>query len=607
MYKSLKDCLIDLERSGQLIRIREEVDPFLEMAEIHRRVFRAGGPAILYENVKGSPFPAVSNLFGTMERARFIFRHTLKSIEQIIKLAENPLHGLKKPWELAALTAPATKMLPRKVKHAPVLQHRTRIRDLPQIQSWPKDGGAFLTLPQVLTLDPDHPSVLKSNLGMYRVQISGNQYQPDKEAGLHYQLHRGIGVHHARALTRGEPLKVSIFIGGPPAHTLAAVMPLPEGMSELSFAGLLAGRRFKYVQKDGWIISAEADFCITGTVEKRLLPEGPFGDHLGYYSLQHLFPVLKIEEVYHRPDAVFPFTVVGRPPQEDTIVGRLIHEITGPLIPKNLPGIKAVHAVDAAGVHPLLLAIGSERYVPYQERQPRELLTQANALLGFGQLSLAKYLLIIAEQDDPHLDIQKVEDFFNHLLARVDWQRDLHFITGTTIDTLDYSGSGLNQGSKVIIAAAGEARRKLASRLPADFGLPARFKNVRPVRPGILALEGPKFTGYQKAAEEIEFLSKGLDSGLNKIFPLIVIADDSAFLSQSFGNFLWTVFTRSNPSHDIYGVQSFIEHKHWGCRGSLIIDARSKPHHAPALETDPEISKKVDRLAEKGHSLHGII
>ncbi|NOX88914.1 MAG: UbiD family decarboxylase, partial [Calditrichaeota bacterium] len=259
MYKSLKDCLVDLERSGQLIRIREEVDPFLEMAEIHRRVFQAGGPAILYENVKGSPFPAVSNLFGTMERARFIFRHTLKSVEQIISLAENPLPALKKPWKLAALTAPAIKMLPRKVKRAPVLRHRTSLRNLPQIQSWAKDGGAFLTLPQVLTLDPDQPSVLKSNLGMYRVQISGNRYQPDKEAGLHYQLHRGIGVHHARALTRGEPLKVSIFAGGPPAHTLAAVMPLPEGMSELSFAGLLAGRRFRYAQKNGWIISAESD------------------------------------------------------------------------------------------------------------------------------------------------------------------------------------------------------------------------------------------------------------------------------------------------------------------------------------------------------------
>ncbi len=200
---------------------------------------------------------------------------------------------------------------------------------------------------------------------------------------------------------------------------------------------------------------AEADFVISGTVDPdRRLPEGPFGDHLGYYSLAHDFPVLNVDRVRHRPDAIWPFTVVGRPPQEDTSFGAFIHELTGPVIPTVIHGVREVHAIDAAGVHPLLLAIGSERYVPYaRERVPQELLTIANSILGQGQLSLAKYLWIAAGEDDPGLDTHDIPRFFRHMLERVDWRRDLHFQTRTTIDTLDYSGSGFNEGSKLVIAA----------------------------------------------------------------------------------------------------------------------------------------------------------
>src|SRR5215208_6791657 len=291
---------------------------------------------------------------------------------------------------------------------------------------------------------------------MYRVQLNGNRYEADREVGLHYQIHRGIGVHHAAAVARGERLKVNVVVGGPPALMLSAVMPLPEGMPELLFAGALGGRRVRLVVPEpGWpAIPADADFCISGTVEPHLTkPEGPFGDHLGYYSLRHDFPVMRVHKVYHRHGAIWPFTVVGRPPQEDTTFGELIHELTGPVIPTVIPGVHAVHAVDAAGVHPLLLAVGSERYVPYAaERRPQELLTQANAILGQGQLSLAKYLLIVAKEDDPDLDIHDIPAFFRHMLERFDPTRDLHFQTQTTIDTLDYSaGMGLNAGSKLVI------------------------------------------------------------------------------------------------------------------------------------------------------------
>ncbi|MGH9392137.1 MAG: UbiD family decarboxylase, partial [Vicinamibacteria bacterium] len=383
-------------------------------------------------------------------------------------------------------------------------------------------------------------------------------------------------------------------------HTLAAVMPLPEGLTELLFAGMLNRRRFRIARRDGFAIAAEADFVITGRIDPtRTLPEGPFGDHLGYYSLVHDFPVLKVESVYHRDDAVWPFTVVGRPPQEDTTFGKLIHELTEPMVPVSLPGVKALHAVDAAGVHPLLLAIGSERYVPYGEREPREILTCANAILGFGQASLAKYLFIVAQEDDPGLDVNDIEAFFRHLLSRVDFRRDLHFQTRTTIDTLDYSGTGLNSGSKLVVAAAGGARRELSRNPPSSLGLMAL--------PGVLVMKAPEFPGYGRVAAEMEELSRRLAPQDLTGFPLVVLADDPEFTASHPRNFLWVTFTRSNPSHDVHGVSSFIEHKHWGCEGSLLIDARLKPHHAPPLLEDPEVTKRVDALASKGRSLHGVL
>ena len=601
-YKTLLHCLLDLEKHGHLVRIKEEVDPNLEMAAIHLRVFSAKGPAILFENIKGCEFPAVSNLFGSLERSRFIFRDTLEKVEQLVGLKQDPLKALKNPFKHLLVL----KALPKKSRwNNPVLHNETSIDKLPQIKCWPDDGGAFMLLPQVYTEDIDKPGLMSSNLGCYRIQMSGNDYIQNKEVGLHYQIHRGIGVHQSKANAQGKPLKVSIFIGGPPAHTFAAVMPLPEGLSELTFAGALGNRRFRYTYKDGYVISSDADFVITGEVHpNENKPEGPFGDHLGYYSLKHDFPLMKIHKVYHRKDAIWPFTVVGRSPQEDTQFGALIHEITGPVIPNEIPGLHEVNAVDAAGVHPLLLAIGSERYTPYNsERKPQEILTIANHILGFGQMSLAKYLIIVAKEDNPNLDIHNIEDFFTHVLERVDWTRDLHFHTKTTIDTLDYSGTGLNSGSKVVIAAAGEKIRELNREIPGDISLPDGFNNPKVVLPGILAISGPKYLDERTAKKDIDTLTNHQLEG----FPLILLTDDSDFVAKTLNNFLWTTFTRSNPSHDIHGVDSFIENKHWGCRGSLIIDTRIKPHHAPPLVKDPAIEKRVDELGVKGKSLYGII
>lgn len=611
IYKSLRQCVVDLERYGHLVRVKEEVDPELEMAAIHLRVHEAGGPALLYENIRGCKYPAVSNLFGTIERTRFIFRDTLSHVKKLVSLRNNPLALLKSPIKSAGLVKSAFNSIPQKSFSQPEFE-RISIDQLPQIKCWKKDGGAFITLPQVYSEDLDKPGILNSNLGMYRIQLNGNDYSINKEVGLHYQLHRGIGVHQAKANTSGQPLKVSIFIGGPPAHSVAAVMPLPEGMSELTFAGILAGRRFRYRYHDGFLISTDADFIITGEVHPgEVKPEGPFGDHLGYYSLVHDFPLMRVKNVYAKKDAIYPFTVVGRPPQEDTQFGAMIHEITGDIIPKEIPGLHQVNAVDAAGVHPLLLAIGSERYTPFvKERKPQEILTIANHILGTGQMSLAKYLIIAAKEDQPDLDANDISGFFKHILERVDFTRDLHFHTNVTIDTLDYSGPGLNSGSKLVVAVAGNKRRELGERIDIREEITGVFSKPMVAMKGVLMVQGKKYIDKQTTGMEI----KNFENHFLKFsaqfyhqFPLIIVCDDTHFSAKSLNNFLWVTFTRSNPAADIYGINSFFENKHWGCRGPLIIDARIKPHHAPALQSDPEIEKRVDALGQKGKSLHGII
>ena len=611
-YRNLLECVRDLEARKELVRIDEPIDPHLEIAEIQRRVFRAGGPALLFTCPKDCRFPMLGNLFGTMGRMRYLFRDTLEGVKQLVKLQVDPLDLMRRPMTYLKAPWMAWHTLPKRVKRGRVLERQTTIDQLPQLQSWPGDGGAFVTLPQVYTEDPRNPGLTHSNLGMYRVQLSGSHYERNREVGLHYQIHRGIGVHHSAALELKKPLRVNVFVGGPPAMAVAAVMPLPEGLSELAFAGALGGRRVPMVTVGEKLpIHAEADFCISGYIDPgRQLPEGPFGDHLGYYSLAHEFPVMIVERVYHRKDAIWPFTVVGRPPQEDSMFGALIHELVEPVVPGTIAGVRAVHAVEAAGVHPLLLAIGSERYVPYAGRQrPRELLTQGNALLGQGQLSLAKYLLIVAGEDNPGLDVRNVPDFFRHVLERVDWRRDLHFQTCTTIDTLDYSGEGLNQGSKVVVAAAGALLRTLPVALDSRLALPEELGFHRPMvfLPGILVVQGPAWNneegGPDRAIERFCLAMNRRDTINN--FPLVVVVDQSEFAAHCLDNFLWTTFTRSNPATDIYGIDAFIRDKHWGCFGSLVIDARSKPHHAPPLIEDPDVTRRVDALAARGGPLHG--
>ena len=601
-HRSTRDVVDDLRSAGRLIEVEETVDPHLEIAEIQRRVYLNGGPAILFKNVRDCSFPMASNLFASLDQARYLFRHTLESVRRLIEVKLDPSALPKRPMRYAGVPLTALRMLPKFSSRGPVTANSASVGSLPQLKCWPDDGGAFVTLPQVLSEDPTAKSnLMRVNLGMYRIQISGNEYEGD-EVGLHYQIHRGIGVHHCSALDQKEPLNVSISVGGAPSMTLAAVMPLPEGLTELTFAGALAGRRIRLIRGNHAPVYADADFAIVGQIDpNQTKPEGPFGDHLGYYSLEHPFPLMKVKHVWHRNGAIWPFTVVGRPPQEDTTFGQLIHELTDPIIPSVIPGVKAVHAVDASGVHPLLLAIGSERYMPYlKSPEPQELLTQANAILGNGQLSLAKYLCITDDPQD-ELDIHDIPAFLQRILTRVDWRRDLHFQTRTTIDTLDYSGKGFNQGSKLVIAATGPAQRELPAEIPTSLTLPGGFGNPRVVLPGIMAVKAPS---YQQKPDGLNEFVGAMDRHhpINE-FPLVVLVDDSDFAAATINNWLWITFTRSNPASDISGIDAATEHKHWGCHGALVIDARIKPWHAPPLVEDPAVTAKVDAMAARGGPL----
>jgi 4-hydroxy-3-polyprenylbenzoate decarboxylase len=595
-YSNLEACLLDLERNGQLLRIKEEVDPHLEMAAIHLRIHEQKGPAILFEKVKGSKFRAASNIFGTLERSEFIFRDTLPQVKKLIEIKIDPVAALKNP--LAALSAlpAAIHALPKKNPISqPVTYEEIKISDLPLIKHWSMDGGAYVTLPQVYTEDADKPGIANSNLGMYRIQLTGNEYELDKEIGLHYQLHRGIGVHQTKANKKGMPLKVSCFVGGPPAHSVAAVMPLPEGLSEMNFAGVLAGKRFGYTYKDGFCLSTDADFVITGEVfpgENK--PEGPFGDHLGYYSLEHSFPLMRVHKVYARKNAIWAFTVVGRPPQEDTSFGQLIHAMTGAAVSNEITGLKEVHAVDAAGVHPLLLSIGSERYTPYlTTKQPAEILTIANHILGTGQLSLAKFVFITAD-DTNQLSTHHVQAYFEYILSRLDLENDIHFYTKTTMDTLDYSGEGLNAGSKVVIAAYGDVKRNLAKTVPArllDLNMDATL-----VMPGVVAVNAATFT---TTALQNALIGQGEALLAQEGIVMLIRTEDPTWMASALNNFLWAAFTRTNPSHDIEAIDAFTVNKHWGAKGPLVFDATIKPHHAPPVLKDAAVEKRVDAILEK--------
>ncbi len=571
--RNLHDLLALLADRGELHEIEVEADPRLEIAEIHRRVIAAGGPALLFRNPKGSTVPVATNLFGTTERAGLAFGDRPRQfVERAVRAAETVMPPtLGKLWGLRGLVREGLSVGLKKCKAGPVteVEEAPDLTKLPALTSWHSDGGPFFTLPLVYT---EHPETGKGNLGMYRMQIGG-----PARTGMHFQIHKGGGFHLHAAEQRGEDLPVTVFLGGPPALVLSAIAPLPEDVPELLLASLLLGERLPRVTQKPHPLVAEAEFAFVGRVIKGVREsEGPFGDHYGYNSLNHDYPVFDVERVFRRRAAIFPATVVGRPRQEDYYIGDFLQDLLSPLFPLVMPSVKGLWSYGETGFHSLAAAIVTDRY-------PREAVVSGFRILGEGQLSLTKCLILT----DHPVDLRDFKAVLTLLLERADWRRDLFVVSQVSQDSLDYTGPKVNEGSKAIFLALGEARRKL----PVEFSgaLPGGARSVETFIPGCLVVEGE---GYEAAADLAGTLAHHEEFA---DWPLLVLVDDAGEATQDTELFLWTTFTRMEPAADLHGRERPVDRFHVGIDGPLVIDARMKPWYPEVMAVDEETKDLVDR------------
>jgi UbiD family decarboxylase len=574
-YPDLRGFLSQLKRAGDLVHIDAPVDAHLEIAEIHRRVIAAGGPALFFENVKDSRFPVVTNLFGTRKRVELAFGKRPKNlIKQLVGLLESghpPTLG--DLWRNRSLAGDLMKMRSRKVRSGPVcevLQDEVRLSELPALTSWPEDGGPFITLPLVYT---EHPKQHGHNLGMYRLQVHDEQ-----TTGMHWQIGKGGGFHYAAAEASQRALPVSVFLGGPPALILAAISPLPENAPELVLAALVAGRRLRTIERsDGHPVLADLEFALLGQVPPAVRhPEGPFGDHYGYYSLQHDYPVFRVEEVFHRADAIYPATVVGKPRQEDFFIGDYLQELLSPLISVLMPSVVDLWSYGETGYHSLAAARVRERY-------KREAMMSAFRILGEGQLSLTKFLLIIDQAED----LRNFRSTLQHVLCRTRTETDLYVFSNLSMDTLDYTGPRVNEGSKGVWLGLGDPVREL----PSEFGrvaeVPVGLGEVRVFCPGCLVVGGPTFEADPVAGKRFA------EHPAFRQWPLLVLTDEPERTAASAVNFLWTTFTRFEPASDLYANCVSTRKNHICYEMPILIDARRKSGFPEELHCSSETSEQV--------------
>jgi UbiD family decarboxylase len=575
-FPDLRTFLARLRRDRDLVEITVPVDPNQEAAEIHRRVIAAGGPALLFTNVRGARFPLVTNLFGTARRAGLAFGtrpHAL--ITQIVHLAETILPPTPaKLWAARGLVGQLARVGLKRGGDGPVTEVMTddvRLDELPVITSWPEDGGPFVTLPLVYTEHPDRPG---HNLGMYRLQVHDR-----RTTGLHWQIGKGGGFHYAAAEARGTDLPVTVFLGGPPALILSAIAPLPENVPELMLASLIAGSRLPLVAGRGpHPLVAHAEFALTGRARPHVRrPEGPFGDHYGYYSLRHDYPVLDIERLARRRDAIYPATVVGKPRQEDFFIGDLLQTLLSPLFPLVMPAVRQLWSYGETGYHSLAAAIVRERY-------RREAMASAFRILGEGQLSLQKFLLVT----DRDVDLTDFKATLSHVLARTRPEADLYVFGNLAMDTLDYTGPAVNEGSKGVWLGLGDPIRTLPEAF-SSAEVPQGVRDVRVFCPGCLVVEAPSH------ADEPGAPARLATSPAFSAWPLVVLTDDAARATRSAMNFLWTTFTRFEPAADIHGAATTVVRNHIARTPPIVIDARMKAWYPKELTCDPGVAETVTR------------
>jgi len=574
-HPDLRSFLRRLRGDGDLVVVDAPVDARLEVAEIHRRVIAAGGPALLFTNVRGAGFPLVTNLFGTPGRAAQAFGDRPQAfIEGLVGLVRNMPPTPASLWEARGLAAAATRIGTRRVMHGPVSEVMTsevRLDRLPALTLWPEDGGPFVTLPLVYT---EHPEGHGHNLGMYRLQVHGPSH-----TGMHWQIGKGGGFHYQLAEARGVPLPATVFLGGPPALILSAIAPLPENVPELLLASLIAGHKLPMVHGQApHPLVADAEFALIGEVAPRVRqPEGPFGDHYGYYSLQHDYPVFQVRRLAHRHDAIYPATVVGKPRQEDFFIGDLLQDLLAPLFPLVMPAVRQLWSYGETGYHSLAAAVVKERY-------RREAMSSAFRILGEGQLALTKFLLLT----DRDVDLKDFRATLTHVLARTRPETDLYVIGNLSMDTLDYTGPKINEGSKGVLLGLGDPVRDLPSTFQ-SADLPSGVTTVRVFCPGCVVVDGPAYADEPAAASRIATHPAFAD------WPLVVLSDEPLRATASEMNFLWTTFTRFEPAADIHAAGQRVVRHHVSYSAPIVIDARMKPRFPKEVECDPDTAALVSQ------------
>jgi 4-hydroxybenzoate decarboxylase subunit C len=576
MHRSLRTFLDLLIREKEIVAIETQVDPYLEAAEVHRRVVDSSGPALLFRQVKGSRYPTVTNLFGTQRRIELAFGPKPESfVRNLVHIADSllSLRG-SELWKHRSLGLDLLRLGTRNVTPAPVteiMDRPARLDDLPVLTTWQEDGGPFITLPLVYT---ENPHTKKHNLGIYRLQVYNRHL-----SGLHWQIQKGGGFHYQEAEALGQRLPVTAFLGGPPALILAAIAPLPEDVPELVLASLLAGEKLRMTKnplENGHRLAAEAEFALVGFAppeERR--PEGPFGDHYGYYSLQHDYPVFHVEAVFHRRDAIYPATVVGKPRQEDFFIGDYLQQLLSPLFPLVMPGVQDLWTYGETGFHSLCAAVVRERYA-------REALVSGFRILGEGQLSLTKFLILT----DTLQDLHEFPKLLEHVLARFVPETDLFVFSNVSMDTLDYTSGKVNEGSKAILLGLGDARREL----PREFhgALPGDVANAEVFCAGCLVLEG---LPYERDPDQPARLAP---EPIFRDWPLIVL-HDKASVARSTIEFLWATWTRFEPAADIHAAETKVVRNHLAYSGPIVIDARTKPGFPKELVVRDDIAELVSK------------
>jgi len=576
IIEDLSTFLDILKKESELLEIDARVDPYLEIAEIHRRVIARGGPALLFTNVVNSKFPVVTNLFGSNRRMELAFgSRPQQFVRDLVRAAETLMPpSIEKLWSIRGLLLDGLKVGTKTVQSGPILEAQQappKLSELPLLTSWHSDGGPFVTLPLVYT---EHPDGRGHNLGMYRIQ----RYD-DTTTGIHWQIHKGGGYHYHAAEQRNEALPLTLYIGGPPALMLAAIAPLPENIPELVLASLLLGKKLAMVKNPhgGHPLVAQAEFALTGIVPPHVRrPEGPFGDHYGYNSLQHDYPVFQVQHMYHRRKAVYPATVVGRPRQEDFFIGDFLQDLLSPLFPLVMSSVRQLKTFGETGFHCLAAARVMDRY-------PREAFAAGLRILGEGQLSLTKFLLLT----DSDVDVENFALLWPHILERVDWCKDLFVFANVSQDTLDYTGPSVNKGSKAMLLGLGkEPRRKLADTFSGS--LPENLTGAKVFLPGTLVVQGP---GYE-SAPDLAAQTAGWP-GLAD-WPVVILVDDAQAATCNMQEFLWTFFTRFEPAADIHGAAQSVVRYHVGLKSPIVFDCRMKPWYTDVLEVDPETKEKVD-------------